>query len=182
MGLLPLRRGSSGTAVMVLQLRLEELGFDPGGIDGSFGPGTERAVRAFQNINGLTVDGVVGDTTAAALNFDPNAEISSGFPGVSVTAVSQMFSPHTPLKNIREHLSNVLGALVDSELRDQKMVLMALSSIRAETEGFNQDFRFGSSDGTSLHPHPAKRNHFSTRKRRRLRRDRSSPLLAPHGG
>ena len=26
------------------------------------------------------------------------------------------------------------------------------------------------------------RNHFSTRKRRRLRRDRSSPLLAPHGG
>ena len=42
---------------------------------------------------------------------------------------------------------------------------------------FNQDFRFGSSDGTSLHPHPAKRNHFSTRKRRWLRRDRSSPLL-----
>ena len=45
-----------------------------------------------------------------------------------------------------------------------------------------QDFRFGSSDGTSLHPHPAKRNHFSTRKRRRLRRNRSSPLLAPSWG
>ena len=27
----------------------------------------------------------------------------------------------------------------------------------------DQDFRFGSSDGTSLRPHPAKRNHFSTR-------------------
>ena len=136
MGLLPLRRGSSGTAVIVLQVRLEELGFDPGGIDGSFGPGTERAVRAFQDFNGLTVDGVVGDTTSAALNCDPDAEMPSGFEGVSVTAVSQMFSPHTPLKNIREHLPNVLGALVDSELRDQKMVLMALSSIRAETEGF----------------------------------------------
>ena len=79
MGLLPLRRGSSGTAVVTLQLRLEELGFDPGGIDGSFGPGTERAVRAFQDLNGLTADGVVGDTTAAALNFDPNTEIPNGF-------------------------------------------------------------------------------------------------------
>ena len=27
----------------------------------------------------------------------------------------------------------------------------------------SQDFRFSCSDGTSLHPHPAKRNHFSTR-------------------
>ena len=149
MGLLPLRRGSSGAAVVVLQLRLEELGFDPGGIDGNFGPGTERAVRAFQDINGLTVDGVVGDTTAAALNFDPDAEIPSGFPGVSVTAVSRMFSPHTPLKNIREHLPNLLGALVDSELRDQKMVLMALSSIRAETEGFKPISELKSTFNTS---------------------------------
>ena len=121
---------------MLLQMRLAELGFDPGGIDGLFGPGTERAVRAFQEINRLGVDGIVGDTTAAALGFDPNAEIPSGFAGVSITTVARMFSPHTPLKNIRAHLPNVLGGLVDAELRDQKMVLMALASIRAETEGF----------------------------------------------
>ena len=153
MGLLPLRRGSSGTAVVALQLRLEELGFDPGGVDGSFGPGTERAVRAFQDVKGLTADGVVGDTTAAALNFDPDTEIPSGFEGVSVTAVSQMFSPHTPLKNIREHLPNVLAALVDSQLRDQKMVLMALSSIRAETEGFKPISELKSTFNTSPDGH-----------------------------
>lgn len=131
-----LHMGDSGSAVLALQIRLAELGFDPSGIDGQFGPGTARAVRAFQETSGLNVDGVLGDTTAAALGFDANAEIPSGFPGVSVTAVAKMFSPHTPLKNIREHLPSVLGGLVDASLRDQKMVLMALASIRAETEGF----------------------------------------------
>ena len=58
-------------------------------------------------------------------------------------------------------------------------------ALRAGERGFlgvSEDFRFGSFDGTSLHPHPAKHNHFSTRKRRRLRRDRSSPLLCPSWG
>lgn len=146
-----LRMGDCGAPVMLLQVRLAELGFDPGVIDGQFGPGTARAVRAFQEISGMEVDGVVGDETAAALDFDPNAEIPSGFEGVSVTAVAKMFSPHTPLKNIREHLPNVLGGLVDANLRDQKMVLMALASIRAETEGFKPiselPSKFNTADG-----------------------------------
>jgi peptidoglycan L-alanyl-D-glutamate endopeptidase CwlK len=120
---------------MLLQIRLSELGFDPGGIDGQFGPGTERAVESFQHVKGLKIDGVVGEETATVLEFDPNGEIPSGF-NVGVTTVAKMFSPHTPLKNIREHLPNVLGGLVEANLRDQKMVLMALATIRAETEGF----------------------------------------------
>ncbi len=144
-----LRSGDQGPAVMLLQMRLEELGFDPSGVDGGFGPGTARAVRAFQETQGLEADGVVGDQTAAALNFDADAEIPSGFPGVSVTAVAGMFSRHTPLRNIRKYLPTVLGALVDSELRDQKMVLMALSSIRAETAGFRPISELRSSFDTS---------------------------------
>lgn len=65
-----LKRGSTGPEVTALQQRLTELGFDPNGIDGHFGPGTEAAVEAFQQANGLTVDGIVGPATRAALQLD----------------------------------------------------------------------------------------------------------------
>lgn len=65
-----LRRGSTGPEVTALQQRLTDLGFDPNGIDGRFGPGTETAVKAFQQANGLTVDGIVGPITRAALQLD----------------------------------------------------------------------------------------------------------------
>ena len=94
------------------------------------------AVREFQERVELQVTGLVDDATAEALNFDPHDEVPSGFPGVSVTAVSKMFHPRTPRVNIRIHLPSVLGALVDTDRGGQKMVLMAVSSIRAESEGF----------------------------------------------
>ena len=64
-----LKRGASGDGVRVLQTRLLALGYDlgRGGADGKFGPATESAVRAFQAAAGVTVDGVVGPETAAAL-------------------------------------------------------------------------------------------------------------------
>lgn len=62
-----LKRGSSGPDVLAIQQRLKDLGFDPNGVDGNFGPGTEAAVRAFQQANGLGVDGKVGPNTSAAL-------------------------------------------------------------------------------------------------------------------
>jgi len=62
-----LMRGSTGPEVTALQQRLKDLGFDPNGVDGVFGPGTEAAVKAFQQAKGLTVDGKVGPITQAAL-------------------------------------------------------------------------------------------------------------------
>jgi peptidoglycan-N-acetylglucosamine deacetylase len=59
--------GSSGEAVRELQKFLNELGYDLGPIDGSFGPLTEIAVRTFQFDQGLEADGIVEDNTWAAI-------------------------------------------------------------------------------------------------------------------
>ena len=67
-----LKRGSTGPEVTALQQRLSDLGFDPNGIDGIFGPGTEAAVKTFQQANALTADGIVGPITRAALQLDGN--------------------------------------------------------------------------------------------------------------
>jgi N-acetylmuramoyl-L-alanine amidase len=62
-----LRLGSSGPAVVQLQRRLATLHYDVGPIDGGFGSQTFHAVVAFQKVNGLVRDGIVGSRTWAAL-------------------------------------------------------------------------------------------------------------------
>jgi putative chitinase len=62
-----LKQGSSGSEVKALQTKLKQLGFDPNGVDGNFGPGTESALIAFQKSKGMTADGKAGPATMAAL-------------------------------------------------------------------------------------------------------------------
>src|SRR6185503_15283494 len=61
-----LRQGSKGASVQAIQQRLRELGYQVG-VDGNFGPGTAKAVIAFQQKKNLGSDGVVGPGTWAAL-------------------------------------------------------------------------------------------------------------------
>ena len=63
----PLRQGMSGQRVYLLQSQLTALEYDPGPLDGLFGSKTHEAVVAFQRDKTLTMDGVVGPQTAAAL-------------------------------------------------------------------------------------------------------------------
>jgi lipoprotein-anchoring transpeptidase ErfK/SrfK len=63
-----LRLGSRGSAVVTLQQRLAALHyFDVGAADGVFGQNTYHAVIAFQKVQGLARDGVVGPATRARL-------------------------------------------------------------------------------------------------------------------
>jgi uncharacterized protein (TIGR02594 family) len=54
--------------VLDIQRRLLALGFNPGAVDGAWGPRTRAAVIAFQKSAGLDPDGVVGPKTIDALN------------------------------------------------------------------------------------------------------------------
>lgn len=71
-GLPVLRRGSKGQAVKNLQQRLKT-GYPAYakniGVDGDFGPTTERIVKEFQRRSGLKADGIVGPATYRKLGM-----------------------------------------------------------------------------------------------------------------
>lgn len=58
--------GDRGLLVEQVQQRLKDGGYDPGEIDGKYGPAVQAAVRAFQRVNDLAGDGLVGPLTLAA--------------------------------------------------------------------------------------------------------------------
>jgi len=77
-----LKLGSKGNAVTALQTKLKQLGFDPKGVDGKFGPGTKAAVIAFQKSKGLQARGLAGPKTMAALDeaITPGAAVPDSVP------------------------------------------------------------------------------------------------------
>ena len=64
--------GSKGDAVVRLQIRLKELGYYTGAVDGAAGSATVSAVKAFQKKNGLTQTGTA-DAATQKLLYAANA-------------------------------------------------------------------------------------------------------------
>ena len=65
-----LRSGDTGTDVRTLQKRLKALKYYRGTVDGKMEKDTVKALKAFQEANGLTPDGVAGKATYAILFSD----------------------------------------------------------------------------------------------------------------
>ncbi len=99
-----LKIGSTGADVKKLQTSLVKLGFNPGPIDGVFGPKTNAAVRAFQKAYGLVVDGIVGKNTGAAIDkaLKPTAYfgtlIYTVIPGDNLITIAHNFN--STLENV----------------------------------------------------------------------------------
>lgn len=62
-----LKRGVSGNITWICQAFLYIKGYNPNGLDSSFGPGMEECVKQYQRNNGLKVDGILGMNTAYKL-------------------------------------------------------------------------------------------------------------------
>lgn len=64
-----LKKGAKGDSVKALQTLLIGYGYSCGssGVDGSFGPATDAAVRAYQKAKKLEIDGCVGPATWSTL-------------------------------------------------------------------------------------------------------------------
>lgn len=66
-----LKQGDKGDDVKIMQALLITFGYlKSGESDGIYGPGTTEAVKAFQQRNGLTADGVAGPDTLSRLYSD----------------------------------------------------------------------------------------------------------------
>ena len=100
-----IRRGSKGEYVTLLQSKLVLRGYDigPAGVDGDFGRGTEAAVKAFQQDNGLTPDGICGPKTWAMLEDTPKTKL------YTVTI------PHVTRSKAEELTSQYIGATMKEE-------------------------------------------------------------------
>jgi hypothetical protein len=93
-----LSAGSAGNAVSALQAAL--------GVrqTGRFTAATARAVRAFQRAHGLSVDGIVGPQTAAALGLPSSAQAAAtgGQDAATATAASTTTSASATLARIAQ--------------------------------------------------------------------------------
>ena len=130
-----LRLGASGAEVTLLQQHLLAAGFRPGRLDGRFGPATEAALLAFQRSRSLLPDGIAGPITWQALTGEGSAHGQDRSAEIGVELVAAMF-PYTALGPIRRFLPAVIAGLRAFALVDKPMLLTALATIRAESEGF----------------------------------------------
>ena len=134
--------GSQGSEVEQLRTALAQaLGADAHTFAVLGQPGTsidrefDAAIRRWQSGIGVIADGIVGPRCQMLLGLVPAVPLALGTEPLNVGVVCRLF-PSTKPANIARYLPYVEAALGAAGLTDRVMVLGALGTIRAETEGF----------------------------------------------
>jgi len=97
-----LKIGSKGNEVKKIQ---EKLGLTA---DGSFGPGTEKAVKAWQITNGLKSDGLVGDVVWSKMFGGVSAPVAASAPVSNVVVPPSQFK----LEKLKGHIPDAVIAQI----------------------------------------------------------------------
>jgi uncharacterized protein (TIGR02594 family) len=95
--------GAEGRVVTALQTALAAQGFDPGGIDGEFGPLTSAAISKFQRAHNLPVTGSADPATLQALRVS-----TDGGPQINVATGE-------PTMQLQDLLKTVIDALITKQ-------------------------------------------------------------------
>jgi hypothetical protein len=113
-GLPTLRRGNTGEYVTLLQQVLNERGAQLE-LDGKFGSATEKAVKAFQQANGLKADGICGPKTWDAIGPvkipDDHEPSEQEMPDQDDDAADLVVLPRKDAEKILKALDYALNAL-----------------------------------------------------------------------
>ena len=110
-----LKQGDKGDRVKKLQQRLIELGYlEKGDADGAFGAKTRRAVLRFQEVNGLSKDGVAGDATQTHLfenpDVKPNPDAAIATTAQAIAQPEDGSAPQTITRELLPNASIVYGS------------------------------------------------------------------------
>lgn len=100
-----LKLNSSGEDVYWMQKKLTELGYYSGKCSGTFLAGTQKAVKAFQSANGLTVNGTANVKTLELLYADEIAA-ASATPTPEPTATFTVVPEDMPLPSVSPEPEN----------------------------------------------------------------------------
>ncbi len=109
-----INENSKAPEINILQRMLTLLGYNPGLIDGKFGPKTEAAVKQFQQDDGLTVDGIVrADVWAAMFSkipfklTDSTGPITTGLDPTVEDTEEMHLSILSAIENLNSSINNL---------------------------------------------------------------------------
>ena len=84
--------GSQGDEVRRIQTKLRSLGFYDGAVDGIYGAGTQKAVKAFQKSCGITADGIAGPKTLKFMGLEGSSSSSGKYTNGDINLLAKLIA------------------------------------------------------------------------------------------